>query len=195
MPRSAIVRRICSRPWRAGRWRWVTCTSAPWATCIRCSSCRRALPRGDAGAGEAPHRGGTPRVRARARRLQPEAALSVAVAAGRPLGEEARDEHGGRARPAHPRSRCQWRGHLSRGRRAAGSDLLRGRAATPQERRDRRCALLGDGGAGQRLWEYLNQFTAINYSMTMSMVTMNLDAWKGLSPELQKAVLDAAQAT
>jgi len=27
------------------------------------------------------------------------------------------------------------------------------------------------------------------------MVTMNLDAWKGLSPELQKAVLDAAQAT
>jgi TRAP-type C4-dicarboxylate transport system substrate-binding protein len=53
----------------------------------------------------------------------------------------------------------------------------------------------GDGGAGQRLWEYLNQFTAINYSMTMSMVTMNLDAWKGLSPELQKAVLDAAQAT
>jgi TRAP-type transport system periplasmic protein len=53
----------------------------------------------------------------------------------------------------------------------------------------------GDGGAGQRLWEYLNHFTAINYSMTMSMVTMNLDAWNALSPELKKAVLDAAQAT
>jgi TRAP-type C4-dicarboxylate transport system substrate-binding protein len=53
----------------------------------------------------------------------------------------------------------------------------------------------GDGGAGQRLWEYLNHLTAINYSMTMSMVTMNLDAWNGLSPELKKAVLDAAQAT
>ena len=53
----------------------------------------------------------------------------------------------------------------------------------------------GDGGAGQRLWEYLNHFTAINYSMTMSMVTMNMDAWNGLSPELKKAVLDAAQAT
>ena len=53
----------------------------------------------------------------------------------------------------------------------------------------------GDGGAGQRLWEYLNHFTAINYSMTMSMVTMNLDAWNGLSPELKQAVLGAAQAT
>lgn len=53
----------------------------------------------------------------------------------------------------------------------------------------------GDGGAGQRLWEYLNHFTAINYSMTMSMVTMNLDTWNGLGPELKQAVLDAAQAT
>jgi TRAP-type transport system periplasmic protein len=53
----------------------------------------------------------------------------------------------------------------------------------------------GDGGAGQRLWEYLNHFTAINYSMTMSMVTMNLDAWNRLSPELKQAVLGAAQAT
>jgi len=53
----------------------------------------------------------------------------------------------------------------------------------------------GDGGAGQRLWEYLSHFTAINYSMTMSMVTMNLDAWNALPPDLQKAVLEAAQAT
>ena len=43
--------------------------------------------------------------------------------------------------------------------------------------------------------EYLNHFTAINYSMTMSMVTMNLDAWNGLRPELKLAVLGAAQAT
>jgi TRAP-type C4-dicarboxylate transport system substrate-binding protein len=53
----------------------------------------------------------------------------------------------------------------------------------------------GDGGAGQRLWEYLNHFTAINYSMTMSMVTMNLDAWNGLNPELKQAALGAAHAT
>jgi TRAP-type transport system periplasmic protein len=53
----------------------------------------------------------------------------------------------------------------------------------------------GDGGAGQRLWEYLNHFTAINYSMTMSMVTMNLDAWNDLGPGLKLAVLGAARAT
>src|SRR5437867_9781600 len=53
----------------------------------------------------------------------------------------------------------------------------------------------GDGGAGQRLWEYLNHFTAINYSMTMSMVTMNLDAWSDHGPGLKLAVLGAARAT
>src|SRR5215469_16747737 len=53
----------------------------------------------------------------------------------------------------------------------------------------------GDGGAGQRLWEYLRYFTAINYSMTMSMVTMNLDAWNALDTDLKLAVQGAARAT
>jgi len=53
----------------------------------------------------------------------------------------------------------------------------------------------GDGGAGQRLWEHLRYFTAINYSMTMSMVTMNLDVWNGLDTDLRLAVQGAARAT
>jgi TRAP-type C4-dicarboxylate transport system substrate-binding protein len=52
----------------------------------------------------------------------------------------------------------------------------------------------GDGGAGDRLMETLTHFTAVNYSMTMSMVTMNLDTWKGLPPDLQAAVRAAAEA-
>src|SRR5436853_241805 len=53
----------------------------------------------------------------------------------------------------------------------------------------------GDGGAGQRLWENLRYFTAINYSMTMSMVTINLDVWNGLDTDLRLAVQGAARAT
>jgi len=53
----------------------------------------------------------------------------------------------------------------------------------------------GEGGADQRLWERLRYFTAINYSMTMSMVTMNLDAWNELDTELRFAVQGAARAT
>jgi TRAP-type C4-dicarboxylate transport system substrate-binding protein len=53
----------------------------------------------------------------------------------------------------------------------------------------------GDGGAGDRLMETLTHFTAVNYSMTMSMVTMNLDTWKSLPPDLQAAVRSAAEAT
>jgi TRAP-type C4-dicarboxylate transport system substrate-binding protein len=53
----------------------------------------------------------------------------------------------------------------------------------------------GDGGAGARLWDYLDHFTAINYAMPLSMVTINLDVWKQLSPALQRAVRDAASAT
>src|SRR6185436_6845220 len=52
----------------------------------------------------------------------------------------------------------------------------------------------GDGGAGDRLMETLTHFTAIGFSMTMSMVTMNLDTWKGLPPDLQAAVRAAAEA-
>jgi TRAP-type C4-dicarboxylate transport system substrate-binding protein len=53
----------------------------------------------------------------------------------------------------------------------------------------------GDGGAGARLWQYLDNFTAINYAMPLSLVTINLDVWNGLPPKLQNAVRDAANAT
>src|SRR2546427_13288474 len=53
----------------------------------------------------------------------------------------------------------------------------------------------GDGGAGARLAEVLKHFTAIEYAVTMSMVTINADAWRALDPESQKAVLATAAAT
>ena len=53
----------------------------------------------------------------------------------------------------------------------------------------------GDGGAGARLAEVLKHFTAIEYAVTMSMVTINADAWRALDPESQTAVLAAAAAT
>jgi TRAP-type C4-dicarboxylate transport system substrate-binding protein len=53
----------------------------------------------------------------------------------------------------------------------------------------------GDGGAGGQLWNYLDHFTAIGYAMPLSLVTINLDVWKGLAPRLQRAVRDAAAAT
>lgn len=52
----------------------------------------------------------------------------------------------------------------------------------------------GDGGAGALLWQYLDDFTAINYAMPLSMVTINLDVWKALPPNLKAAVRDAANA-
>ena len=53
----------------------------------------------------------------------------------------------------------------------------------------------GDGGAGAKLWEYVDHFTAINYAMPLSLVTINLDVWKALPPALKRAVRDAANAT
>ena len=53
----------------------------------------------------------------------------------------------------------------------------------------------GDGGAGARLMEVLRHFTAIEYAVTMSMVTMNNDAWSALEPALQEAILAAAADT
>jgi TRAP-type C4-dicarboxylate transport system substrate-binding protein len=53
----------------------------------------------------------------------------------------------------------------------------------------------GDGGAGARFAETLKHFTAIEYAITMSMVTVNGDAWRALDPELRRAVLAAAAAT
>jgi TRAP-type transport system periplasmic protein len=52
----------------------------------------------------------------------------------------------------------------------------------------------GDGGAGERLAQVLHHFTAIEYAVTTSMVTVNADAWRALEPELQQAVLIAAAA-
>jgi len=53
----------------------------------------------------------------------------------------------------------------------------------------------GDGGAGARLMETLRHFTAIEYAVTMSMVTINADAWQALDPALQAVVLAAAADT
>jgi TRAP-type C4-dicarboxylate transport system substrate-binding protein len=53
----------------------------------------------------------------------------------------------------------------------------------------------GDGGAGARLMETLRHFTAIEYAVTMSMVTINGDAWRGLDPATQQAVREAAAET
>jgi len=53
----------------------------------------------------------------------------------------------------------------------------------------------GDGGAGQRLMETLTHFTQIDYAVTMSMVTLNVDAWNALDEDLQQAVFAAATIT
>lgn len=52
-----------------------------------------------------------------------------------------------------------------------------------------------EGGANAKFWEHLSHFTEINYAMPLNMVHINLDVFNGLSPELQQAVLDAAEAT
>ena len=53
----------------------------------------------------------------------------------------------------------------------------------------------GDGGAGDRLMEALRHFTAIEYAVTLSMVTINKDAWDALEPALQQSLLSAAAET
>ncbi len=69
--------------------------------------------------------------------------------------------------------------------------------AIPQLRAGQLDAVLssGDGGAGALLAQVLRHFTAIEYAITMSMVTINADVWNGLAPALQQAVLEAASAT
>jgi TRAP-type C4-dicarboxylate transport system substrate-binding protein len=69
--------------------------------------------------------------------------------------------------------------------------------ALPQLRSGQLDAVLssGDGGAGRRLMETLHHFTAIEYAVTMSMVTINGDAWRALEPSLQEAVREAAAET
>ncbi len=53
----------------------------------------------------------------------------------------------------------------------------------------------GDGGAGARLMETLHHLTAIEYAVTMSMVTVNAEAWRALDPALQQALREAAAET
>jgi TRAP-type C4-dicarboxylate transport system substrate-binding protein len=43
--------------------------------------------------------------------------------------------------------------------------------------------------------EVLRHFTAIEYAVTLSMVTINNDAWSALEPALQEAMLAAAADT
>lgn len=52
-----------------------------------------------------------------------------------------------------------------------------------------------DLGNAANLWELLPNFTGINYSMPLNIATINLDTWNDLTPELQKAVEEAATAT
>ncbi len=52
-----------------------------------------------------------------------------------------------------------------------------------------------EGGTNAKFWEHLSHFTEINYAMPLNMVHINLDVFNGLSPELRKAVLDAAAET
>lgn len=49
----------------------------------------------------------------------------------------------------------------------------------------------GDGGAGRKLWDYLPFFTAITYSLPLSVASLNQAVYDGLSPDLREAV-DAA---
>jgi TRAP-type C4-dicarboxylate transport system substrate-binding protein len=49
----------------------------------------------------------------------------------------------------------------------------------------------GDGGAGRKLWDYLPFFTAITYSLPLSIASLNQTVYDGLSPDL-RAVVDAA---
>ncbi|HSA80742.1 MAG TPA: TRAP transporter substrate-binding protein [Geminicoccaceae bacterium] len=52
-----------------------------------------------------------------------------------------------------------------------------------------------ESGANAKFWEHLSHFTEINYAMPLNMLHINLDTFNGLSPELQEAVLGAADAT
>jgi TRAP-type C4-dicarboxylate transport system substrate-binding protein len=50
----------------------------------------------------------------------------------------------------------------------------------------------GDGGVGRKLWDYFDHFTAIEYAIPLSLVTINLDAWKSLDADTQSAFTKAA---
>lgn len=50
-----------------------------------------------------------------------------------------------------------------------------------------------DGGASSKFWEFLSDFTAVNYSMALNMTHMNKDTYDSLTPEQQAIIRDAAQ--
>lgn len=52
-----------------------------------------------------------------------------------------------------------------------------------------------EAGLSSSFNDYVTHFTAINYDSTINLVTINRDVWEDLSPELQKAVTDAAKET
>ncbi|MDF1748903.1 MAG: TRAP transporter substrate-binding protein [Alphaproteobacteria bacterium] len=52
-----------------------------------------------------------------------------------------------------------------------------------------------EGGVSGKYWEYLSNFTEINYSMPLNMVHINLDSYNALSDELKAAVDQAAADT
>jgi TRAP-type C4-dicarboxylate transport system substrate-binding protein len=49
-----------------------------------------------------------------------------------------------------------------------------------------------DGGVSSKFWEFLDHFTAVNYSLSLNMVHMNKDLFDSLTPEQQKIIRDAA---
>lgn len=53
----------------------------------------------------------------------------------------------------------------------------------------------GDGGAGNRLWDQLGNFSAVSYSIPLSYTVINLDAWRQLSPQQQALLAAAAKRT
>jgi TRAP-type transport system periplasmic protein len=51
-----------------------------------------------------------------------------------------------------------------------------------------------DGGRSLKFWEFLQTFNDVGYAFPLNLTTVNLEAFNKLSPELKKAVTDAAAA-
>ncbi|WP_163271844.1 TRAP transporter substrate-binding protein [Chelativorans alearense] len=50
-----------------------------------------------------------------------------------------------------------------------------------------------DGGASANFWEFLDDFTAINYSQSVNMIHVNRDEWEALTDEQRDWILAAAE--
>ena len=53
----------------------------------------------------------------------------------------------------------------------------------------------GDGGAGRRLWQYLPCFSAITYTLPISIAGVSQVVYDGLPPDLREAVDTAGRQT